>query len=372
MKNILIYTEKWASGGIESILSELIRNIDKSNLNINILVAKKESDFFCDELDKSNVNIYEVLKNRINNPILRTLKTILSIRSEIKKRKPDVMHINIYNSVGLIYALIARTCGIKRIIIHAHNSGIDNDKFKIKIFANIVSKKILTRKDYSYIACSKEAADFCFDTKRIKNYEILKNGIHTERFIFNKKIRLEYRKKYNIEKNCIVIGHVGRFASQKNHEYIIKIFKELNIKKPNTKLFLIGTGELIESIKLKVKELGLDSSVVFVGVTNKVNEYMQLFDFFIFPSNYEGLGIVAIEAQASGLKCLLSNRVPEIVKISDNVQFFDINERCISDWVNEIVKNTKYERKNIYSLVKEKGFDIKDSALKLERKYLDY
>ena len=368
MNNILIYTDVWNTGGIEKILLELIKNFNK-NIKISLLVANKESDFGSSELKKHDIKIFEVLAEKESNPIFRTFKTIIKFRENIKKINPEIIHINIYNSVGLIYGWIAYLTGTKKIIIHSHCSGVDNDKYHLKRLVNYFCKFVFTKKTYCYISCSKEAADFCFNTGKIKEYQILKNGIQTSSFVFNNKVREKYRKKYFLKEDCLVVGHVGRFAENKNHEYILKVFKKLNEKVPNSKLFLIGDGKLLEKVKIESVNMHIYENLVFIGNTEKVNEYMQMFDIFVFPSIYEGLGIVAIEAQASGLKCVVSSGVPSAVDISGNVKFLKIDEENISEWANEIIKSRTYERQNLSDCIIKSGYDIKKSVISLESTY---
>lgn len=368
VNKVLFYTERWLDGGIESLIINIIEN-SSNNTIYKILTSQKETNSFDKLLEKKNVEIFEIHKKSIKNPIIRTIKSIVKFKSKIKKYNKYIIHINIYNAVGLIYAYIASKSGFNKIIIHAHNNGIDiqNDKFYIKRIVNYIFKKIFTKKGYYYIACSDEAADFCYNTKKINNnYYIMKNGIYAKKFIYNIDLRKKIRKQLKIDDNIVLYGHVGRFVYQKNHEFLLKTFKKINEKNKNSKLLLIGNGPLYENMINLSKKLNIYDNVIFLGNSSKVNEYMQAMDIFLFPSCYEGLGIALVEAQASGLKCIASKNIPKLVKCTDNILFLDLNEDM---WCDESIKAVNYIRKNLFEKIKKSGFDIGDSVLMLEKKY---
>ena len=184
------------------------------------------------------------------------------------------------------------------------------------------------------------------------------------------KIREEKRKELNIKKDTFVIGHIGRFMPVKNHEFIIDVFNEIHKENKNTLLLLVGQGPLMDEIKEKVKKLKLTRYVKFLGQRTDVNELYQAFDTFIFPSLYEGLGMVAIEAQASGLPCVASTEVPSIVKVTDCLEFLEL-EDTINTWKNTILEKINIKRKNYVTEIKKAGYDIKIEAKKLEKKYIE-
>lgn len=366
-KNILIYTERWCSGGIESLLSNLIKHIDKSKFNINILVSQKETDIYDEILGNNKVD--EILDKRCENPFSRIFKTIFRFKKVIKNKEIDVIHLNIYNGVGMIYAYIANKVGVKNIIVHAHNSGIDDDKFKIKYFLHSISKAIFSKYADNYIACSKEAADFCFKIPKNKSLTIINNGIDTERFKYNKETRSQYRRNLEIEDN-FVVGNVARFVEQKNHDFLIDVFLNLKQLIPNAKLLLVGNGLLEEKTSSKVKKFNIEKDVIILKERNDVNNILQCFDIFCLPSKYEGLGIAVIEAQACGIKCVVSDGIPKNAIITPNVKVISLKEEAKA-WAEIIsqYKNIEIET-DTTEYIRSNGYDIKENTKKIEKIYL--
>lgn len=367
-KNILIYTERWCSGGIESLLSNLIKNLDKAKFNIKILVSQKETNIY-DEMLK-NVEINEILKKKCDNPFIRMFNTIIRFKKMIKNKKIDVIHINIYNGVGMIYAYMARKVGIKNIIVHAHNNGIDDDKLKIKFILHKVCKTIFSKYADNYIACSEEAAEFCYNIPSGKEITIINNGIDIEKFKYNTSIREKYRKDFNLENN-FVIGNVARLVEQKNPEFLIDIFIELKKIKPESKLLLVGSGVLEDKIKLKIKKMKIEKDVLILSERNDINNILQIFDIFCLPSKYEGLGIVTIEAQACGVKCVISDKVPNVVKITPNIISIPLKKDA-KEWARKILDfESTPLKKDMSNYIKKSGYEIKENTNKIEKIYLE-
>lgn len=366
-KNVLIYAERWCSGGIESLISNLVSNLDKSKFNIKILVSQKETSIYDDLLD--NIKIEEILKEKVENPFVRMFKTIIKFKKTIKNKTIDVIHINIYNGVGMIYAYLAHKLGIKNIIVHAHNNGIDNDKFKIKLILHKICKTLFSKYANYYIACSNEAARFCYNIPNDKKMIIINNGIDVERFKYDDNKRNEYRKEFGVKDN-FVIGNVARLVEQKNPEFLLDIFAEIKKIKNNSKLIMVGSGTLEKKIKQKMQKAKLENDVIMLKERNDINNILQVFDIFCLPSKYEGLGIVTIEAQACGLKCVVSDMVPDAVKITPNIISIPLEESA-KDWAKKIIEFVSREsNKDVLNYIKKSGYEIKGNTAKMEKIYL--
>lgn len=369
MNKVIFYSERWLNGGIEELINNIILNSNHSKFEFNILVGQKETNSYDNSLNNYNIKIQEIHKKHKKNPIFRTILSFIKFKKHIKKLDKEnkaIIHINIYNSIGLIFGLFFSKK--ERIVFHAHNNGIDssNDKLYIKRFSNFLFKHIFTYKNCNYIACSNLAADFCFNTKKINDYYVMKNGIDSKKFIFNEKYRKDKRKELNIKNDTLLIGHVGRFVEQKNHKFLIELFYEYLKLNNNSKLLLIGSGPLEEKMKDKVKKLNIENAVIFLGNTKEVNKYMSAMDLFLFPSLYEGLGIVLIEAQCEDLKCITSYKTPRLVKIDDKLCFEKLDK---AKWIS-LIKNFKVKsRNNNLKKIKDSGYDIKDSVASLNKKY---
>ena len=195
---------------------------------------------------------------------------------------------------------------------------------------------------------------------------MINKGSDTKKFQYNEEKRKEYRKKLEIE-NHFVVGHVGRYNDQKNHTFLIDIFHDLLKVEPEAILLLIGNGELEENIKEKIQRLGIEGQVKMLGVRNDIPYCMQAMDVFVLPSNYEGLPVVGIEAQAAGLPCIFSNQITEEVKITNNVEFLPIQDT--KPWVEQIQKEKKFERKDTIEEIKNHHYAIEQTVQKLQEFY---
>ena len=363
-KKVVIYCERWLEGGIEEIVSNII---SKSNNNFKIIVSQKETEKYDKILKEHNVELI-ILHDKIKNPIIRMICNFKIFKKIIGKYNESIIHINVYNSLGLKYARIASKMKCSKILIHAHNNGIDknNDRFFVKRISNMLARKLYTSEKYSYISCSDEAAKFCFDINKIKKYKIVKNGIYSDKFIFNKDIRNMMRDKMSLNDDTIVFGHVGRFVYQKNHEFLIDVFEKYTNFNKNTFLILIGDGPNKTYIEKKVIAKHLNDKVLFLGNVDNVNEYMQAFDCFLFPSQYEGLGIVAIEAQAAGLQCVVSDAVPRMVKITSDLEFVKLN---LNDWYRALKQIKIKKREDTQKYIISSKFDITNTIDQIDEIY---
>ena len=223
-----------------------------------------------------------------------------------------------------------------------------------------------------YFCCSEVAGRWQFGNKEFDegNVYTLNNAIDLDKYKYDKNIRQKQRKDLNIKDDIFVIGHIGRFMPVKNHKFIIEVFNEIHKENKNTLLLLAGQGPLTNEIKMKTKELGLTRCVKFLGQRSDANELYQAFDTLFFPSLYEGLGMVPIEAQVSGLPCVVSSQLPNIVKITDNLEFLELDD-TINTWKNTILDKVNKERKSHSIEVKKAGYDIKTEVKKLEKKYIE-
>ena len=221
----------------------------------------------------------------------------------------------------------------------------------------------------NYFACSDSAGRYFFKGRK---YMVVKNAIMTEKFAYSEEVRKKIRSGLNLE-GKFVIGHAARFAEHKNHTFLIDVFAEILKIRPESQLLLIGDGELKKSIQNKVNALGIGEYVKFMGVRPDVNELYQAMDAFVFPSIFEGLGIVNIEAQAAGVLTFCSDAVPKEANISP--VFYSIPlTKSASEWAKIIVKNyddTVYKREDMSQYVIDAGYDIRDLSTKLQQFYLE-
>lgn len=366
---VLMFTEKWSAGGIESVIMNIYRNIDWNNFNIDILTAQDESSLYDQEINKKQGKKIKVLDTPQKSPILRSIKTIIMLRKRLKDGKYDIIHIHASNGVGFLYAFLAKTTNIKNIIIHSHNTDVGKKHRILKLIAHNICKYVFQSIPTIYLACSDKAAKWLFTKKTLNTgkVQILNNAIDVDKYEFNENYRNEFRKNNNLDEK-FVIGHVGRFNEQKNHTFLIDVFESLYKKYNNSRLVLVGEGELKEKMQEKVKEKGLNDVVVFFGLTNEVEKCFNGFDVFVLPSLYEGNPVVGIEAQASGLPCIFSDTITSNAKITPNVKYISLN-KSIETWCDEIINLRNFKRKSTKDFIIKNDFDIKSQVYKIEKIY---
>lgn len=344
-------------GGIEAFMMNYFRHIDKTKIHIDFLVHGYEKGVYDDEIIAAGSKIFHV-PTKSKHPLAyqRELKKLF------KSEHFDIVHSHLDAMSGWVLK-IAKKCGVSVRIAHSHNTDHLTTN-SIKRVINDYSKRQIPQYATHLFACSKMAGEWLFG--KDSKFKIVSNAIELERFQFNVEIRNHIRRENNWD-DKFVIGHVGRFDYQKNQEYLIPILKEVLYKKPNALVVFIGSGDTEPMVKQLAVENKVEDHIVFLGSRDDVNEFYNAFDFFVLPSRFEGLGIVAVEAQVNGVPSVLSDEIPEVVKINNNVVFAPLNKKNM--WVEEIC--TSKSRENGLDRVREDGYDILSAAKKLEEEYLD-
>lgn len=354
MKRLLCIVSSMDRGGAETFLMKLYRSLDTKKYQMDFCVSKKEKGFYDDEIKEKGGKIFYV-PPKSKNPF----KTFLSITKLVKKENYFYVLRTSQQSLAALDLLAAKLGGAKKLIYRSSNANITGGKIK-KIVNKLFSflPRIIPNVK---IAPSTEAAMFVFSKQAVKNGKvtILPNALDYNLFAFQNEIRKKIRKELNISENIKVFGHVGRFNIQKNHEFLIKIFKEIHKKEKNSLLLLIGEGELEEKIKKQVEELNLTDFVLFLGPKANVNEYLMAMDALIFPSFFEGMPNVVIEAEASGLKCFVANTITKEANITGLVNYLDI-QKSACFWADFILENINYERKNYEKEFRANKYIIED------------
>lgn len=355
---------KWVGGGVEVVIMNYYRHIDRSKIQF---------DFICDS-DSTNIPYEEIKQLGGKVIIIPSYKKIFKYSKELikilKENKYDIVHSNI-NTLSVFSLRCAKKAGVKVRIAHSHSTS-NKKEWKRNIIKNILrpfSKVYST----NYFSCSELAGRWLFGNKTFDQgkVQIINNAIELDDFKFNEDIRNKIRKELNIDRDTIVIGHVGRFVEQKNHQFLVNVFKQYNEENPNSILLLVGQGPLESEVKNQVKQLNLLNKVIFLGQRNDVNELYQAMDLFILPSLYEGLGMVLVEAQVAGLPCIASTKVPTEVKLSDKFCFLNLNEGgIIWSTIMENLLNNVNRKNNISTMINEK-YDISKESRKLEQFYID-
>ena len=278
----------------------------------------------------------------------------------------DIVHSHIGLTSG-IYLWIAKECGINHRISHSHATNVEKYNFLYNI-KNKILKMMVTKYSTNLFACSNMAGRFMFNNN---DFTLINNAIEVSKYSFNKGLRKKIRADFNIKQDEMIIGHVGRFAPQKNHEFLINIFSEYLKLDYNGKLCLLGEGPLYEKIKNIVDQSRFKDKVLFIGTVNNTEEYYQMFDCLVLPSLFEGLPVVGIEAQAAGLPCFFSNEITKEVSITENCTFLSIKNDNAKEWAQKIYdlkKKKKMREKNDQSIIKH-GYSIDEEVNKLVALY---
>ena len=356
---------KWLGGGVEAVIMNYYRNIDRS---------KVQFDFICDS-DSTNIPYDEIesLGGRVIlvPPYQKLFKYKKELKRIFKENNYQIVHSHI-NTLSVFPLSVAKKVGIPIRIAHSHSTS-NKKEWKKNLLKNVLkpfSKKYANK----YMCCSELAGRWLFGNKEYDKgiVYLLNNAIDLDKFSYNEVTRISKRNELGIGKETFVVGHIGRFVKQKNHEFLIDVFNEIKKKHDDSVLLLAGQGPLMDEIKAKVNDLALEDSVKFLGQRNDVNELYQAFDLFLLPSLYEGLPVVGVEAQASGNLCFLSNDMTKETKVLDSTKFMSLDNSA-EEWANEILKDYgTYKKHDTKEEVSKYGFNIKEEAQKLVQKYYEY
>ena len=342
-------------GGVEVFIKNIIMN---TSIPIDLVATTQDKIPFEDEFVANGSRIFRI-PNRRSAPMdyKRNIENILREHPEIKAAH---VHLNSCSSIEALEA--AKKVGM-HCIAHSHSSNSNFNKLTKTL--HTINKKRLNKLADVRLACSDAAGHFIFGNS---NFEVIKNGIDTEKFSFNHAYRDEIRREFDIG-DRFMLCHVGMFAPVKNHEFLIDIFASVVKKHPDSVLLLVGTGSETEKIREKVSGLGLSKKVIFAGRRTDVEKIMSAADAFVLPSHFEGLPLVLVEAQSSGLNCFVSDAVPEEAKLLDNFEFIplDIGAEAWADRILSAALNT--DRASASAVVAAAGYDCKLTAARIEEIY---
>ena len=372
VKVLYVLNGTFERGGTEAVVLNYYRNIDHSRVQIDFMlhtsIEESMKNDTCKEVRASGAKIYCVTPRHQS-----IKKNKEEIENVFKNNKYDIIHTHT-DCVGAYILRIARKANAGIRVAHSHATNVPVKVNGVKSFLHFLYLQYcrydIRKQANYYMACSREAAIWLFGRHAVdqKKVALLNNAIDIEIYKKNSEIRDRVRQQLNL-KDELVIGHVGRFAVEKNHEFLIDVFSKVHSECSKTKLLLVGTGELELRIKEKVHQLSLDDAVIFYGTTSKPNELLQAMDVFAFPSRWEGLGIALIEAQAAGLPCVVTDneRVSKKSAITDLVIYVPIDDEKL--WVKKILEGSKREKKDTSNMIREAGYDIHIEADKLAAYY---
>lgn len=355
MVRVLHIFYNMGNGGIEHFVMDFYRHIDRSKVQFDFLTSVDEPGYFDDEIHGLGGQTYKAYPLK-KNPA----KNFCDIARIVQKNKYQIVHRHTGSAFGYFELRAAKLGGAKNCILHSHNPQAGNPKL------HMLCQKILKMNCIKF-ACSQEAGEFLFGKKA--KFKVINNAIECDKYAYNKNVRKEVRDELELG-DAFVVGHIGRFEYQKNHERLLCIFKELLKEKPNSYLVCVGEGSLMEERKQQAMELGISERIKFLGTRNDVYRIIQSFDIFCFPSRYEGFSITQIEAQVNGLKCFTAkDKVPESSNITGNITFIPLGKKD-REWAKIILDKDITRDLRAIEIVKEAGYDIGYEARKLQDYYL--
>lgn len=344
-------------GGLESMLINYYRHIDREKVQFDFLTHRQERAAYDDEIEALGGRIYRLPR------LVPWSKSYLSELNRFFDEHPEYKIIHVHQDcLSSVILKAAAKHDVPVRIAHSHSANQDkNIKYPIKLWY----KRKIPRHATHLFACGKEAGDWMFSGAP---YQIVNNAIDAAAYTYDADKRGELRRQLVLADE-LVIGHVGNFTQPKNHPFLLEIFTALLKKEPNAVLLLVGSGEGMFKMQEKVQELGIAEHVRFLGVRSDVADLMQAMDVFVFPSLYEGLGIALIEAQAAGLPCVVSDTIPHEAYLTDLVDSESLSAPA-EKWAEKILAKRAIPRTDRRAEIAAHGFDITTEAVKLQEFYL--
>lgn len=343
--------------GLETLLMNYYRNIDRTKIQFDFLMHRSERSEYDDEIESLGGRIFRAPRLYPQN-----YPAYFAFMEQFFREHPEykIVHSHI-DSMSYLPLLAAKKAGVPVRIAHSHSTAIDLDfKYPLKQFFRSQIKHVATHR----FACGEEAGKFLFGGRA---FQVIPNAVDGEKFRFQEDVRIEKRQELGIEGKTVV-GHAGRFTYAKNHPFLLEIFCEVLKQEPNAVLLLAGTGEKEQEIRGVVKKLDVVQHVEFLGSRGDVHELYQAMDIFVMPSLFEGVPVVGIEAQYAGLPCIFSDKVPREVAFTDQCQFIDL-KKSATQWAQQILKSV--HEANRTQSINCTTYDIKNACHVLENRYTE-
>lgn len=350
-------------GGSQAFVMNMYRNIDRSKVQFDFVVTPETKEGFYDEITNLGGKIFSCPRYKGTNHIQynKWWDDFFNEHPEYK-----VIHGHV-RSTASIYLKIAKRHGLVTI---AHSHSTSNGNGISAILKRIMQLPIRKQADYLF-ACSDKAGKWLYGEKAItqQNYYMIPNGVDLKRFEFDVNKRNQMRMTLGIKKDMMILGHIGRLSTPKNHKFLLNVFNKYHKINSNSKLLLVGDGELFDCIKEHIDKLNISDAVIMTGSKQNTEDYYQVMDIFVFPSLWEGLPVSVVEAQANGLQCLISDVITHDVDLTDLIQYLPLDEEL---WLGAIVEAHKKKRMGLTNenIQRLQPFDALTVANKLQEFYL--
>lgn len=367
MERIAVIMGKMHSGGKKNLVMEYYRHIDKSKIQFDFICDSDSNAIPTEEIEDMGGRVYVI------SPYQNIIKNMHEMYNIIRRNNYKIVHG--YNNTMNVFAMfVAKIANVPIRINESISMGADKGDWKNNIkkmlrpFSKLFSNVYMANGE----TCGRwQFGDKIYEKDKVK---IFKTIINTESNGYSKELRDNTRKKYGITEDCIVIGHIGRLTEQKNSVFLIDIFNEIVKKNSNARLILVGDGNLKKQVLKRISSYGISDYVIYLGRTEKIYELYNAMDVFLLPSLYEGLPVVGIEAQCTGLPVFFSDAVPKESSPCDDLGFFISLKNNAEEWADVILTNTielAKNRRERKAELKRYGFDSDTEANKLGEYYLE-
>ncbi len=363
MKVLEVNVDDVGLGGVYALVNSVIRN-KPEGLKLDIAcIAEFENPNNIEDLGRLGTEVHYVGTHgprwsRPNAYYRNTLKLLRDGGYDCVHIHGDVAYLL------LIFAKAARKAGVQKIILHSHAAGIDGGSRRLKAALHRLCRGALRRNATDFAACSDVAAAWMYPGLDASRVRMVVNGIEVDRFAWDPAVRRRIRGELRLE-DAFVVGHVGRFAYQKNHEYLLEAFAAMRRRIPNARLLLVGEGVLFDETREKAERLGVAGDVIFYGASRDVGGLMQAMDLFALPSRFEGLPVVGVEAQAAGLPVLFSDRITRQAGLTEGVRFLPIDDASAERWgeaARNVAEGPAWDRAKGCERVRRAGFTIENTV----------
>lgn len=355
-------------GGIESFVFNHYRYMDKQRFQFDFLTQNRALEGAVQYREfQYKVHLMQTAANGNKDLFVRHIR-------EIFKEKYDVLHLNNCFWTGYLLEELAQEAGIRKVIVHSHSTFIDepDEAQRMELLRRHEEIKRTFSPDLAtdFWACSRLAADWLFGPQIPRDQiRIIKNAIDVEKYRFDLEVRNQIRGELNLG-DTLVLGTAGRLSYQKNQAFLLDVFAKFHQKCPQSKLLIVGDGELREDLKEQIRNYHLEEAVLLLGWKTDVERYLQAMDVFLLPSRFEGLGIVVVEAATSGLPCLVSDQVPEEVSFAETIRHVPLSLPVWNEALEELTQ-VQVDRRSGVDVTRAAGYDIRQQAKVLEALYED-
>jgi len=351
-------------GGIETFIMNVYRNIDRNKIQFDFLVQNESEGIFDKEVRKLGGKIFRIsYVTKVGH-----FSYIKNLNNFFENNKYSVIHSHVNTMSGFVLKE-AKKHNIPIRITHSHNTKYSKNFFEAiyKNYSKLFIKHVAT----DFFACSKKAGISLFGDRGVSSkFKIIYNGVKLDKYRYSSLKKEKIMNNFIFDRKKKVIGHIGRFEKTKNHKFILEIFKKIKSKNNNFVLLLIGEGKLKDNIIKLATELKIIDDIIFLGIRDDVNEILQIIDYILFPSVYEGLPVTLVEAQAAGVMCFISNSITKEIDLGINLIKYNSLKDDAEVWAEEILK-CNYTKTDTINILKKSKYNILSTAQYLEKYYLN-